>query len=120
MSDLARPASMPAAPSAPSCPAGGVGGRIDSAVQLDGRSLLTVPDAAALRFGAADSFSVQAWVKPAPGAGGEQPVLAKSDPQSGQGYRLTLQDGIATFALSAGAARGGADLRDNQWHQLIG
>jgi len=103
-----------------SCPTAGVTGRIDGAAQFDGQAVLTVPDAAALSFGAADSFSVQAWVKPIAGVAAEQPILVKWDAPSGQGYRLTLQKGIATFALSDGAASGGPDLRDDQWHHVVG
>jgi Ca2+-binding RTX toxin-like protein len=105
--------------SAPNCPTAGAAGRIDGAAQFDGQSFLTVPDAAALNFGLGDSFSVQAWVKPAPG-GAEQPILVKWDAQTGQGYYLTLHNGIAAFALSDGVASGGPDLRDDRWHHVVG
>jgi len=105
---------------APSCPIAGTAGRIDGAAQFDGQSVLTVPDAAALNFGATDSFSVQAWIRPAPGGAINQPIAVKSDLSNLQGYRLDLIGGVATLALNGANVAGGPDLRDDQWHHVVG
>jgi Ca2+-binding RTX toxin-like protein len=106
----------------PACPIAGAPGRIDGAIQLDGHSSLRVPNRAALNFGAADSFTLQAWVNTSVGsAGANAKILVKRD-SSGQWYTLQLQNNsTAALELNGGqAVAGGPDLRDGQWHQIVG
>ncbi len=109
--------SYAACATAPACPSAEAG-RIGGALRFDGSAGLAVPNAAALNFDAGQSFSLQAWVRPTPGGAAEQPIVEKWD--AGQGYRIDLIDGVATLTLNGTAVRGGPDLRDDGWHQIVG
>ncbi|MEZ4615833.1 MAG: LamG-like jellyroll fold domain-containing protein [Caldilineaceae bacterium] len=102
----------------PVCPTAGATGRRATALQFNGQALVSVADQTALNVGADDNFSIQSWIN---SANGNATILHKGDLQ--RGWTLALDGaGRAQFSLTnergTVAVAGGADLRDNQWHQL--
>ena len=100
-----------------SCPTAVEGGRFDGAFDFTGaKALTTSTRQPSLQFGNTRSFSVQAWVKP------------NSDARSGLivngDFRLGIKDsGVAVLyfgGLPREEAIGGPDLRDGNWHHLVG
>lgn len=103
------------------CPAAGAAGRFNGALQFANGALLRGPAAVDLDFDPSAGFSLQAWVKTS-GAGVQRTARLLVKRAGAQGYSLQLQNGaVAALELNGVlVASGGPDLRDNQWHQIVG
>jgi hypothetical protein len=100
------------------CPTAGGAGRIDQAISAS--HPLRIENKPAFNFGPTQSFTTQAWVKT---TRGDNVLLHKGSGQ--QRYRLSLgSSGQGNFGLWNGGTptfvTGGPDLRDNQWHHVVG
>lgn len=100
------------------CPTAGNAGRVDRAIRAN--QPLQIETKPNLNFGPDQSFTLQAWVKT---TRGDNVLIHKGSDQ--QRYRLSVaSNGRASLGLWSGGTStivtGGSDLRDNQWHQIVG
>ena len=107
----------------PGCPTGVVSGQLNGAANFQLGSGLGLTNDADLNFDENGSFSVMAWIRTAIGgqnSGTHPKIIIKRG--ATQGYTLQLQNRTqAALELTGGVVlAGGADLRDNQWHLLVG
>ncbi|MBW8035003.1 MAG: LamG domain-containing protein [Planctomycetes bacterium] len=75
-------------------------GLAGNALQFDGNNdFATIPDASHLRFGSADSFTIELWFNPTATNRDEQRLLGKrnSSTVSGPAYAMRLDDATALY-----------------------
>ncbi|KAF0219889.1 MAG: HYR domain-containing [Geobacteraceae bacterium] len=110
--------------------AGWAQGIMGSALSFDGvDDYATIPSTAALSFGENESFTVEAWIKVAPGITGERVFLGNRSGSTGTGFSLAvLGEGNCRlhvrFADTDGDDTGylgnniGACINDGRWHHV--
>ncbi|CAA9261089.1 MAG: hypothetical protein AVDCRST_MAG93-2188, partial [uncultured Chloroflexia bacterium] len=98
------------------CPVAGEAGRIGGALRFNGQALARVPHDQSIDFVAGESFGVGAWIKTS--AAG---LIMRKASTATTGYALQVgTNGTAALLTNSATVTGGPDLRDNQWHHVVG
>jgi hypothetical protein len=95
-------------------------GQINGADVFSGTDDIEIADSATLDIGAAESFTVEAWVKTTLAAG-QQMVVCKQDGTTQ--YQIWTDDGNAKFWLVSGVtvhAQSATSVANNQWRYVVG
>jgi biopolymer transport protein ExbB len=96
------------------------GAQIGPGLRLDGKTVVTIPDTAALGWTDGAPFTWSAWIKPAAAQPG---ALIYSRRANGRGLAIGIDNGVPFVEVSgAGGARrsaAGATLGAGGWHHLV-
>ncbi|MCB0164434.1 MAG: putative Ig domain-containing protein [Anaerolineae bacterium] len=107
-----------------SCPTPGAG-IVNGGLVFNGNHMVDVPNSASFNWANSDSFSLEAWIKPAQACTGTEVILGKYA-SSGATWWLGCEDGSNTAGLflrdstsNTLTLEGTKDLNDGQWHHLV-